>query len=39
MNFKFTTRTHEDSTKLLTAEFAKKIAILKHDANSGFTTF
>ncbi|OOV47457.1 hypothetical protein B1J94_16055 [Leptospira kirschneri serovar Grippotyphosa] len=27
--YDFTTRTHENSTKLLTAEFTKKIVVLK----------
>ncbi|ASV09851.1 hypothetical protein B2G50_17700 [Leptospira interrogans serovar Canicola] len=29
-NSHFTTRTHENSTKLLTAEFTKKLVVLKN---------
>ncbi|WP_414092347.1 hypothetical protein, partial [Leptospira interrogans] len=32
-NLALTTRTHENSTKLLTAEFTKKIVVFKNTAN------
>ncbi|EKO58676.1 hypothetical protein LEP1GSC082_1620 [Leptospira kirschneri str. H2] len=32
MNFKFTARMHENSIKLLMAEFAKKITVFKNNA-------
>ncbi len=35
----FTTRTHQNNTKLLTAEFTKKIVVFKNTANSGLRHF